>query len=401
MIDTFTLSPEKKRPKSGIGLEEKFLKEKLINSSRLYYLDWLRVLAFSVLILMHTGEVFTEKNFWIKNGATLKFFDYVLFFFKQWRMPLLFVISGAAVSIMFNRNTVTSFIKNRIAKVLLPLFGAMLLIIPPQIYFIEKAKGKHQNFIDFYLRLIEFSWFPKGNLHWLHLWYLAFVFIFTISVIPVMIFVRSDHGKKIMKSLSEKIAKPFLLFIYALAASIPYYLLCYVREGNVAELLYYFPYFLFGVLFLTNPVVAETLKENALKILGFACITGVLIYLSDWLRTSENFFYLTIAPGEIKVLSALLKTANQWLWLQAILGLSMRYLSSSGRQLKYLNQLVFPIYILHQTVIIIVGYYVIQVPGSITFKFSAILLGSLLIMLGLYEAVLKRAAITRLLFGIK
>ena len=63
-------------------------------AERLYYMDWLRVIAFSILIAFHSAEIFARWNWWISNVERSETVSYILMFFRQWRMHLLFIISG-------------------------------------------------------------------------------------------------------------------------------------------------------------------------------------------------------------------------------------------------------------------------------------------------------------------
>ncbi|HEY0900310.1 MAG TPA: acyltransferase family protein, partial [Sphingobacteriaceae bacterium] len=146
------------------------------NTNRLYYLDWLRVLAFSILLFEHCAELFVPWDFWVKNNESSTVLGYFITALKPWRMPLLFIVSGAAVYLACKRKNAMEIFKERTVRILLPLVVAMFLVIPPQIYFIKIQEGYQGSFWQFYLSVFNFSWFPKGNLHWLHLWYLAFIF---------------------------------------------------------------------------------------------------------------------------------------------------------------------------------------------------------------------------------
>ena len=64
---------------------------------RRYDLDWLRMIAFALLMLFHTGMLFSTWSWHVKNLETSDYFDYVMRFLHSWRMPLLFFISGSAV----------------------------------------------------------------------------------------------------------------------------------------------------------------------------------------------------------------------------------------------------------------------------------------------------------------
>ena len=70
--------------------------------NRRYNVDWVRVLAFDLLILYHIGCVFASFDFHIKNNVIVEWIEHPMYFLSQWRIPLLFVISGMGL-LMFNQ----------------------------------------------------------------------------------------------------------------------------------------------------------------------------------------------------------------------------------------------------------------------------------------------------------
>lgn len=371
---------------------------------RLYYLDWLRVLAFSLLIISNSARVFGEEKWWMQNFVTNVEIDYVLIFFGQWRMPLLFLVSGATIAIVMHRKSFSQFIDDRFIRILIPLIAGMLLVIPPQIYYIWLAKGYTQSFSQFYSGILELKWFPEGNFHWLHLWYLAFVFIFTIIILPFLGLLRSEGTQKSLNSLARVLCNPALLFASVLVFQIPYYIVNSIQpNGNFAGLAYYFPFFIFGALFLTRNYVSESIKLNRKMALSLGVVFTVLLYCFFWYKSSDGeTLFSTGLPGIIdQKIKLMAVSLNQWFWLIAITGYAHQYLNFGHKALTYANTAVYPFYILNQTVIVILAYYVISLDISIVSKFFIILAGTFILIGILYEAVLKRSTISRLLFGIK
>ncbi|WP_423148094.1 acyltransferase family protein [Rubrolithibacter danxiaensis] len=399
MIETFTANTKTKL----LETEEKiiplnFVKKK---SERLYFLDWLRVTAFAILIIMHTAEVFADRGGWIKNTETSRELTYILLFFRQWRMPLLFIISGAAVSMMLKKISTVEFLKSRGIHILLPLLAGMIIIIPPQIYYINHAEG---SFLQIYQDVFTFNWFPKGNFHWLHLWYLAFLFAFTIILTPLIITLKTEKGKTWIDSICKRLNYSYVLFTLALLLEAPFYLVnLWKPRSDLSALLFYFPYFAFGALLFTNPGIRSTFKIYKQKSLILAVATTSILYLFFWITDDRNHTVVEpILTQQVNdSLHMLLETLNRWFWLITFFGYSMQYLNFGSRSLSYANKAVYPFYILHQTVIIMLAYYVVKFPGNMTYKFIAILSFTFIIIMALFEFVLKRTKITRMLFGIK
>jgi hypothetical protein len=90
-----------------------------------------------------------------------------------------------------------------------------------------------------------------------------------------------------------------------------------------------------------------------------------------------------------------------WSWLIAIGGFASRHLRFSNGFLKYANEAVLPFYILHQTIILTVGYYVLRLNTSLWIEYLIIATLSFVIIMALYELLIRRVNVLRLLFGLK
>jgi len=65
---------------------------------RLYYVDWLRTLVFVLLIFYHIGMLYVEDwEFHVKSQYQSKSLQYFMILVNQWRMPLVFLVSGFAL----------------------------------------------------------------------------------------------------------------------------------------------------------------------------------------------------------------------------------------------------------------------------------------------------------------
>ena len=90
-----------------------------------------------------------------------------------------------------------------------------------------------------------------------------------------------------------------------------------------------------------------------------------------------------------------------WGWIVFILSLGARYLNFTNNSLTYANEAVLPFYILHQTVILLVGWFIIPLDLSILVKYLIIAVISFVIILGLYDLLIKRFNVLRFLFGMR
>ncbi len=102
---------------------------------RRYDLDWLRFIAILILLFFHTGMLFNNWGWHIKNSETSTAFRYWMIWLHEWRMPLLLFISGAGTYMALGKRTPKHFAIERVKKLFIPLVFGMFVVVPPQIYF--------------------------------------------------------------------------------------------------------------------------------------------------------------------------------------------------------------------------------------------------------------------------
>jgi glucan biosynthesis protein C len=90
-----------------------------------------------------------------------------------------------------------------------------------------------------------------------------------------------------------------------------------------------------------------------------------------------------------------------WGMIVFILSLGARYLNFTNKALSYANETVLPFYILHQTVILLVGWFIIPLDLSILVKYLTIASASFVIIMALYELLIRRFNVPRFLFGMR
>lgn len=78
--------------------------EKSSQYERRHDFDWLRVIVFGILIFYHTGLIFGYSLWMINNDESSLIIELGTEFFSQWRLPILFIISGLGVSFGLKRD---------------------------------------------------------------------------------------------------------------------------------------------------------------------------------------------------------------------------------------------------------------------------------------------------------
>lgn len=164
---------------------------------RVYYLDWLRVISVFGVFFMHLTDFsgFNRDVLYLKpliiNG-----------FFSQWLMPIFFLIAGASMFFSLSFRSPKRFIKSRILRLLLPYFTiGMFILVPVWQYIGERWMAQPADriilsFIQYYQNYTTsivpiHRWYPYINLPMAHLWFLIYLFIFSMILLPIFIVLRN------------------------------------------------------------------------------------------------------------------------------------------------------------------------------------------------------------------
>lgn len=367
--------------------------------TRQYYIDWIRVLAFGLLIFYHTGMFFVSWGWHVKNNEIVPAHEYWMELINPWRLSLLFFISGVGVSFAMKSRTGLQFVGERTKRLLIPLIFGMLVIVPPQIYF-EKLQTHQINpgYWAYYPQVFNFIPYPKGDFSWHHLWFVAYLWVFSVLAAPLFVWLKG----KVIFSFSVNYTNFLKLLTFIFPLSIIYFLLSKnwpITHNLTADwynfllsfLLFLYGYFLGGNS--KNWEVIEKYRKQFLAISVFliafsACYDAIFGPLSD------NLMW-------VHILNSVLKMLVIWGMILAICGFAKHYLNFTNPFVQYANRAVYPFYILHQTIIVSIGYYIADWPVHHLLKFLLLVVCTFGISWGIYHFIIKPFKVMRLLFGVK
>ena len=187
-------------------------------TQRRYDLDWLRVLAFGGVFFYHCSRFFNSGDWEMKNAATSPLVDIFTGVFELWGMPLLFAISGASIFFALRPGGAVRFLAERGLRLLVPLALGMLVLGPPQVYLQRLTHGDFQgSFFGFLPLYFDGSPF-NGNFAWtgVHLWYLEYLFLFTLVLTPLFVWLKRPSGQAALVSFSRFSVRPGAIFLWVL-----------------------------------------------------------------------------------------------------------------------------------------------------------------------------------------
>ncbi len=359
---------------------------------RYYQFDWVRVLAFALLIAYHISCIFTRDSWYIVNAEKSQVLSLIFKFISQWRIPLLFFSSGAVLAFAIKPNAISSYIYNRIIRLLIPLIFVMLVMnVPISFYSALFNKGYQGNFWEFYAYTIK-----NMNFHWQHLWYVAYLFVYSILALPPFIYILKNKiafNKLILSYCTHRIKFLLLLFplilVHLVLADV--FPITHLLWGDWYFFSFNFIIFIYGFLFANNDKLIGLVHQHRLRLLFSAILLTCLLIALEHVEKVKIIHYIF----------NILKPTYVVLCILTIMGFAQRYLSFSHKWLYYLSETVYPFYILHMPITVIVGYYVVTLNFNLYIKFFIICFFVFTLFIVFYEGFIKHFRLTRLLFGLK
>ncbi|MGD1945807.1 MAG: acyltransferase family protein [Croceivirga sp.] len=368
---------------------------------RRYDLDWLRVIVFVLLIFYHVGMFFVPWGWHIKNNVIYDWLRWPMIFLNQWRLPILFVISGMGTYYALSKRSLKQFSWERYLRLGIPLFIGMLLIVPPQIYIERIVDGDFTgSFFQFYkTELFRGGTYPKGNISWHHLWFLPYLLLFSLLLGPLFVRLKR-RPSKLVEWTKRQLQKPFGLYIVIIPLFLlesfvePFFPSTKALVGDWFTISFYLILFFYGFLLMATQQVfwtsLNTIKKKALwiGIISFTLMVG------RWLFIEED--ELPHHLGE-----AFLKVVNLWSWILVLFGYAAQWLNRPNKNLAYANRAVYPFYILHQTITVILAYFVIDMEWNFMAKATLLVIGTFGFSWLIYHFVILRIRVLHPFFGLK
>ena len=376
----------------------------LSQNSRRYDLDWLRFLAILLLLFFHTGMWFTTWDWHVKNSELSTTFNYWMIWSHYWRMPLLLFISGAGTYMALGKRSLRQFAGERFKRLFVPLVFGMFVVVPPQIYF--EYIAKYSSYWDFYPSVFEFQAYPEGSFSWHHLWFIMYLFLYSLLMIPLLRFVRSEKSQGFKDKLFVWLSKPWgalwipAVFIFLTQLALRPYFPDETHDlKDLGYFVFYLCFFFFGILFYSDARIWNSLGAHRYKFLTAAGL--ILIPISTVYMHFRGVYTLPFEEFTLEVMFEVPATFMAWFTVITIIAFGQHYLNRPHPWLSKINEGLYPFYILHQTVIIAIGYYICQLSWSVSAKFWAISFLTLVTCLSIYFLLIKPFSLMRVLFGMK
>ncbi|REL26687.1 acyltransferase [Thalassotalea euphylliae] len=365
-----------------------------MGSYRYSELDWLRVVLIFAVFLHHVFMPFNGDGWHVMNKESSKVLDDIMVYFEQLRLQTLFFIAGAGSFILLNKVSGKTFLTSKFHRLFVPLIVGMVLIVPPQIYFEEI--DNYSGILDAYSKLaLSFN----AN----HLWFIEFLIVFMLLAVPLNKLLKTQFANLAAHKLARLAEKPSGLFSLVLIVIIVRLTLKYVMPSqshsieNLSVSIFFLFFFLAGMFFINNASVWLALEKHRATNLKWFVLSSVIFYAYYFKPDISEYVSLSMRWQ----LWWLVCTLVSWSGLLTLVGYASVLCKESPKWLHSANEIIYPFYILHQSIIVVFAFYIVQWDAGIAVKSISLLLSSLLVCITTIYLLIKPFNVTRYMFGLK
>ncbi len=373
-------------------------------TTRRYDLDWLRIIAFSLLIFYHVGMFYVTWGWHVKSVYASPFAEPLMQMVSPWRLALLFFISGVAIRFATDKaDSIVRFARSRLARLGLPvLFGVYAWVMPQAYYQVRQSgefTGSMAAFYPDYVRIEQV--FSTITPTWNHLWYLAYVLLYILVILPLLPWLRRIPETRAWHAISSRAWVVVFLVILPFVATetwlAPHYPTTHALVGDWANHAHRFMIFVIGF-FVAKDLAFWRTVDRAWRFAP-ALAVGAWLVLANGQAVADTLQPL-LSGTPLRFLFSYVGTLYAWACMLTLLGFGQRFLNRESRALRYLTSAIFCYYVLHQTITVVAGYYLTELRlGAVPEAFALMAVTVLGCVAG-YE-ILRRTPGVGILFGVR
>lgn len=351
---------------------------------RKYFVDNLRIICILLLFPFHTCMIYNNwgELFYI-TVRPYNLPSYFVGIVYPWWMNLLFTIAGMSSYYALQKRTAKEYIRERVEKLLIPLLAGLIIVVPVQSYIADiyhngYTGGYFEHYGIFFSKFTDLSG-GDGGFTPAHLWFLLYLFIISMLMLPIMDkYIKS--GNKIDGSRIRLLQLlPMFLLILICAPILE------IGGKSVGESL---ACFAIGFFLFSDERVQDTLEKNRILL----AILFLLALAGRHIMQVNGYMSGLLWDIEQRMVT--------WFGIMALLAAGKRYLNFSNAATKYLSGAAFPLYYFHQSILVVLGYFVLKNVKIAWLQFLLIMIGSFILTVICYE-IFRRIRPAAILFGIK
>jgi len=360
-------------------------------NTRLYYLDWLRVLVILSLIPFHSALTYSgQGDTYIVSplkDITIIPFILIVSSLGNFFMTLLFFVSGIASFCFLRIKGVKQYISERRNKLLIPFGLGTIFLCPFQAYFKALYDGFSGSFFEFLPQFFS----PKMAyyLGYAHLWFLFYLFVFSLICVPL--FAGWKNNPQLLKNISgflcsgNRILIPMAFILIAEVTLMPFFQGQFILIGDWANDVVYLSFFIFGYVFASEKEIEEKVYTyfNISIFLIPICLSVLFYTYWMWSIEGSTDKYLTF-------LWVCTKGIYECAAIMFLLSIGKKYLNKKSSLLSYLNRASFTYYLMHYVPVSLFTYVFIKKDINVYLKYTMTVILSYIFIAVFYEFFIRK-----------
>lgn len=371
--------------------------------------DWLRTLSVASLVLYHSALVYNARSygFVVRDPDGSWMVGPLMAALSGWRMPLMFLIAGASIEVMLRRRSAMGVLRLRARRVLPPLLAGFPLVALPQHVVAQLAGSERPLMAD--LRQVV-SAAAAFDVPLYHLWFLWYLLLITVGALAARA-VAPRALRPLAGAFEAAAARPAVLFglavVPAVVHALPHRITVALTVPGIAgaRLLYYACFFAFGMVVARGDQVLACVERcrRAAVLLAAACAAAIAALLLSDAAGLRPLPVVAVAGGQVRLttwVAALVGGAAGWWGALGAIGYARRYLRRGSPVLVYARDASFAAYLLHQPIVVALGYAAARSQGSPVLEYLAIVVLTSVATIALYEYAIRRTRFLRVVFGL-
>jgi peptidoglycan/LPS O-acetylase OafA/YrhL len=282
------------------------------------------------------------------------------------------------------------YLKERVTKLLVPFLAGLVLICPVIAYYALKFHAGYTGsftgaFVHFFSSITNIHNLNgmNGDFSVDHLWFILSLLIISVVALGVILLGQRQAGLHLNP---DKVSLPVLILLF-----FPVWLLNFVGVFETGySIISYFAMFLIGYyLFAMDSVQAQLENYWAVLLTTWIVLTIGVMWTSGMILGHHEVFW---GYSPIYVLTG-------WTGVLALIGAGRRLFDSTSNFATYMGPASYPVYIIHQPILVAIAYYVVMLKIPPALQFMVIVIFSILLTFACF-GILRRIAVVRVLFGI-
>ena len=367
------------------------------------------------VFFFHCTRFFDTEGWHLKNPQQSEvLFIAVRGLIWPWVMELFFLLSGVGTWYALKSRGPSAYLWSRFKRLLIPLYTVgLVVLLPPQYYFELLTRAGYSGTIWQTIPLYFGGFGPPRITEWPdtlfpfpfsgHLWFLQYLFLISLVTLPLLLYLKSQGGQRWISRFAELCDHRGGIFLFVIPLAFILIGLRGLFEAgrSWADLCWYAGYFVIGFIISEDERFTGIVKNH-----GWICLATWLVGMFGGVGAIVLRFGYDPYPGNesfslMYVTFQIMWSVSSWSAVVFMLSIGAKYLTSNNRILSYGNEAVLPVYLLHQTVILIVGFFVIRWDMDSLPKFLIVTAISFPLILVVYELCVRRFNTVRFLFGMR